>query len=148
VYQYQFNKASDVFAGFIQTETPYYMPTPDGLTQPYVRQPAYNDPIYTAGQRAWGLRAVDSTNILVYGGGLYSFFINDDVSCSSPDAPNGKRICQPQVLSIEGSTSFQAFALSEVASEQMLTINGKEYASWSDNLSVYPNTIGYIKVNI
>ncbi len=148
MYQYQFNKASDVFAGFIQTETPYYMPTPDGLTQPYGRQAAYNDPVYTAGQRAWGLRAVDSTNILIYGGGLYSFFINDNVSCSSPDAPNGRRICQNQVLSIEGSTTLQAFALSEVASEQMLTINGKDYALWSDNLSVYPNTIGYIKYNI
>lgn len=124
------------------------MPTPDALSQPYVRQTAFNDPVYTAGQRPWGLRVVDSTNILVYGGGLYSFFISYDVSCSDPDKPNGKRICQNRILSIEGASSFQAFALSEVASEQMLTIDGKDYANWSDNLSVYTNTIGYIKYNI
>ncbi|KAF9697393.1 hypothetical protein EKO04_004879 [Ascochyta lentis] len=148
LYQYQFSKASDIFAGFIQTETPYYMPTPDALSQPYVRQTTYNDPVYSAGQSAYGLRVVDSSNVLIYGGGLYSFFTNYDVSCSSPDAPNGRRICQNRILSIEGASSFQAFALSEVGVEQMLTINGRDYATWSDNLSVYPNTIGYIKYNI
>jgi glucan 1,3-beta-glucosidase len=148
LYQYQFNKASDVFAGFIQTETPYYQPTPDALHSPYVRQAAYNDPIFAAGQSAWGLRAVDSTNILVYGGGLYSFFTNQNTACSSADAPNGRRICQNQILSLEGTTSFQAFALSEVGVEQMLNINGQNKAIWSDNLSVYPNTIGLIQSNI
>lgn len=137
-----------MFAGFIQTETPYWQPTPDAQSQPYVRQAAFNDPAYAAGQSAWGLRVVDSSNVLVYGGGLYSFFKSYDVSCSSPDKPQGSRICQNRVLSIEGASSFQAFALSEVASEQMLTIDGKDYARWSDNLSVYPNTIGYIKYNI
>lgn len=148
MYQYQFNKASDIFAGFIQTETPYYQPTPDAMSSPYVRQAAYNDPVYVAGQRAWGLRAVDSTNVLVYGGGLYSFFTSYDVSCSNADAANGRRICQNQMLSLEGTTRFQAFALSEVGVEQMLTINGQNKALWSDNLSVYPNTIGLIKSNI
>lgn len=124
------------------------MPTPDALNQPYVRQAAYNDPTYTNGQSAWGLRVVDSKNIMVYGGGLYSFFTNYDVSCSSPSAPQGRRICQNGILSIEGSSSFQAFALSQVGVEQMLTIEGRQYASWSDNLSVYSNTIGYIKYNI
>lgn len=148
LYQYQFNKAADIFAGFIQTETPYYMPTPDALSQPYARQTAYNDPVYAAGQSSYGLRVVDSTNVLIYGGGLYSFFRNYDVSCSDPNAPNGRRICQNRILSIEGASTFQAFALSEVGVEQMLTINGQDRALWSDNLSVYPDTIGYIKYNI
>ncbi|KAF3007407.1 exo-1,3-beta-glucanase [Curvularia kusanoi] len=145
LYQYQFSKASDIFAGFIQTETPYYMPTPDALSQPYARQAAYNDPVYTAGQRPWGLRVVDSTNVQIYGGGLYSFFVNYSTSCSSADAPGGKRICQPRILSIEGASTFKAFALSQVGVEQMLTINNVDYATWSDNVSVYSNTIGYIK---
>jgi glucan 1,3-beta-glucosidase len=137
-----------VFAGFIQTETPYYQPTPDALSSPYTRQAAINDPVFTSGQRAWGLRAVDSTNIQVYGGGLYSFFIDYSTACSSADAPGGKRICQNQILSLEGSTSFQAFALSQVGVEQMLTINGQNKAIWSDNLSVYSNTIGLIQSGI
>jgi len=148
LYQYQFSKASDIFAGFIQSETPYYMPTPDAVSQPYARQSAYNDPVYSAGDRSWGLRVVDSTNVLIYGAGLYSFFIDYSVDCSSADAPNGRRICQSRIVSIEGASSFQAFALSEVGVEQMLTINGQNYANWQDNLSVYSNTIGFVKYNI
>ena len=119
-YQYQFNGASNIFAGFIQTETPYYMPTPDAVSQPYARQSAYNDPVYSAGDRSWGLRVVDSTNVFIYGAGLYSFFIDYSVDCSSADAPNGRRICQSRIVSIEGASSFQAFALSEVGVEQIL----------------------------
>jgi glucan 1,3-beta-glucosidase len=71
------------------------------------------------------------------------------VSCSSPDAPGGARICQNRILSIEGkSTTFQAFALSEVGVEQMLTIDGTDKALWRDNLSVYPDTIGFIQYQI
>lgn len=124
------------------------MPTPDALTQPYAVRTAYNDPVYSAGQSALGLRVVDSTNVLIYGAGLYSFFRSYDVSCSDPTAPNGQRICQNRILSIEGTSSVQVFALSEVGVQQMLTINGQDYALWSDNLSVYPDTIGFIKYNI
>jgi len=155
LYQYQFNAASNIFAGFIQTETPYYMPNPDARTQPYTPSAAYADPDYawacSGGQpvcNAYGLRVLNSQNVMIYGGGLYSFFRNYDVSCSSPDAPGGARNCQTQIFSIEGSSSLQAFALSEVGVEQMLTIDGRDYAKWSDNVSVYPNTIGFIKYRL
>lgn len=78
----------------------------------------------------------------------YSFFKNYDVSCSSPDAANGFRNCQTRIFSIEGASSVQAFALSEVGAEQMLTIDGVDKAKWSDNLSVYSNTIGYLSYNV
>ena len=35
---------------------------------------------------AWGLRIVDSTNILIYGAGLYSFFNNYSTACSNQGA--------------------------------------------------------------
>ncbi|KAH7400751.1 exo-beta 1,3 glucanase-like protein [Phaeosphaeria sp. MPI-PUGE-AT-0046c] len=149
LYQYQFNGAQNIFAGFIQTETPYYMPTPDARNQPYHRSDTYSDPNYANACPAnticdaYGLRVVDSRNVMIYGGGLYSFFKNYDVSCSSPDAPNGYRNCQNQIFSIEGSSSVQWFALNQVGAEQMVTINGEDKAKWSDNLSVYSNTIGY-----
>jgi len=85
---------------------------------------------------------------LIYGGGLYSFFRNYDVSCSAPDAANGFRNCQNQILSIEGDSSIQAYALSEVGAENMLTIDRVDKAKWSDNLSVYPNTIGYLAYGV
>ncbi|KAJ4377825.1 exo-1,3-beta-glucanase [Neocucurbitaria cava] len=146
-------KAQNVFAGFIQTETPYYMPSPDAKTQPYGRSDTYSDPNYATACTsgicdAYGLRVLNSKSILIYGGGLYSFFKNYDVSCSSPDAANGFRNCQTRIFSIEGASSVQAFALSEVGAEQMLTIDGVDKAKWSDNLSVYSNTIGYLAYNV
>jgi glucan 1,3-beta-glucosidase len=148
LYQYQFNGAQNIFAG-IQTETPYYMPNPDARSQPFQRSDVYSDPDYTkacppgAICDAFGLRVLNSRNVMIYGGGLYSFFKNYDVSCSSPDAANGYRNCQNQIFSIEGGSSVQWFALSQVGAEQMITIDGKDKAKWSDNLSVYSNTIGY-----
>jgi glucan 1,3-beta-glucosidase len=149
LYQYQFNDVTNIFAGFIQTETPYYMPNPDARSQPFGRSDAFSDPNYNtacpAGAvcDAFGLRVLNSRNVMIYGGGLYSFFRNYDVSCSSPDAPNGARNCQNRIFSIEGQSSVQWFALNQVGAEQMVTIDGQDKAKWSDNLSVYTNTIGY-----
>ncbi|KAH5082276.1 hypothetical protein HBI82_010620 [Parastagonospora nodorum] len=149
LYQYQFNNAQNIFAGFIQTETPYYMPSPDAKNQPYGRSDAFADPDYNAACPpggicdAYGLRVLNAKNVMIYGGGLYSFFKNYDVSCSSPDAPNGARLCQNQIFSIEGDSSVQWFGLNQVGAEQMVTIDRQDKAKWSDNLSVYPNTIGW-----
>lgn len=145
----QFNGARDVFAGFIQTETPYYMPNPDAKSQPYGRSDAFNDPNYATACPAgicdaYGLRVLNSRNVLIYGGGLYSFFKNYDLTCSAADAPGGARNCQNRIFSIEGDSSVQAFALSQVGALQMLTVDGQDKAQWSDNLSVYPNTIGWV----
>jgi glucan 1,3-beta-glucosidase len=90
------------------------------------------------------MRVLDSTNVLIYGGGLYSFFKNYDVSCSSPTAANNFRNCQTRILSIEGTSSIQAFGFSEVGVEYMVTAAGQDKANWKDNLSVYPTTIGYL----
>jgi glucan 1,3-beta-glucosidase len=148
LYQYQFNDAQNIFAGFIQTETPYYMPSPDARSQPYGRSDEYADPNYNAACPEgicdpYGLRILNSKNVMIYGGGLYSFFRNYDVSCSSPNAPNGFRNCQNQIFSIEGASSVQWFALNQVGAEQMVTIDRQDKAKWSDNLSVYTNTIGF-----
>lgn len=43
---------------------------------------------------------------------------------------------------------MQAFALSQVGAEQMLTIDRVDKARWSDNLSVYSNTIGYLTYRV
>ncbi|PSN72002.1 exo-beta 1,3 glucanase-like protein [Corynespora cassiicola Philippines] len=151
LYQYQFANAKDIFAGFIQTETPYYMPEPDAKSQPYPLNAALNDPDYAKSCPpgicdAWGLRVLNSQNVLIYGGGLYSFFKVYSTDCSRADAPNGLRECQNQIFSVEGNSTLNAYALSQVGALQMLTINGVDKAKWSDNLSVYSNTIGLITV--
>lgn len=77
LYQYQFNDAQNIFAGFIQTETPYYMPNPNARS-PFPVVTALDDPGYDllcpAGSPAncvasLGLRINACKNILVYGAG-------------------------------------------------------------------------------
>ncbi|KAH7088292.1 exo-beta 1,3 glucanase-like protein [Paraphoma chrysanthemicola] len=153
LYQYQFNNAQNIFAGYIQTETPYYMPTPDAKTQPYGRSDAFSDPDYAAACPAgicdaYGLRVLNSKNVMIYAGGLYSFFKNYDVSCSDPNAAGGRRDCQNQIFSIEGDSSVQWYGLNQVGALQMITINRQDKALWSDNLAAYPNTIGYFTYNL
>jgi len=75
--------------GFIQTETPYYQPNPLAPT-PFSVVSSLNDPNFAtscSGQsgncaESWGLRVINSQNVLIYGAGHYSFFNNYDTSKS------------------------------------------------------------------
>ncbi|KAF2645055.1 pectin lyase-like protein [Massarina eburnea CBS 473.64] len=154
LYQYQFANAANIFGGFIQSETPYWQPTPDAKSQPYPIDAALNDPDYNSlcpsGQTcdAFGLRVLNSQNILLYGAGFYSFYRSDDVSCSSDKITT--RDCQNQIISIEGANTsgVTIYGLNEVGALQMLTIDKVDKAGWADALSGYANTIGLITYNV
>ncbi|KAF2464680.1 exo-beta 1,3 glucanase-like protein [Lindgomyces ingoldianus] len=156
LYQYQFANAKDVFAGFIQTETPYWQPNPDAKNQPFPLASALSDPDYNSACQGasgncdtLGLRILDSQNVLIYGAGLYSFFINNNSACSGADIANGKRICQTRIFSVEGkSTNVLIYGLSTVGVEKLITIDGNDKATWSDTLSVYSDTIGLFSYNV
>ncbi|KAH8671422.1 pectate lyase superfamily protein-domain-containing protein [Xylariales sp. PMI_506] len=88
LYQYQLSGASNIFMGMIQTETPYYQPVP-AAPDPWLSSLGLfpNDPVFedcsdSSCSEAWALRVVDSTDIVIYGAGLYSFFSNYDLSCN------------------------------------------------------------------
>jgi glucan 1,3-beta-glucosidase len=89
LYQYQLANTQNLFMGFIQTETPYYQPNPLAPT-PFTVVSSLNDPNFAtscSGQsgncaEAWGLRVINSRNVLIYGAGHYSFFNNYDTSKS------------------------------------------------------------------
>lgn len=64
----------------------YYQPNPQAPA-PFTAVSSLNDPTFSncAGQAAncydaWGLRIVNSKNVLIYGAGHYSFFNNYDGS--------------------------------------------------------------------
>ena len=57
----------------------YYQPNP-GANVPFPVVSALNDPVMSATSDAWGLRILKSSNIFVYGAGLYSFFNNYSTS--------------------------------------------------------------------
>jgi len=92
---------------------------------------------------AWGLRVLNSENILVYGAGHYSFFSNYDTSCSTKSAGEA---CQTQIVDLEGSLSnVNIYNLNTIGSQSMITMSGSSLASWSDNANVYPDTIALFR---
>ncbi|PMD39334.1 glycoside hydrolase family 55 protein [Hyaloscypha variabilis F] len=154
LYQYQFANTKNVFAGQIQTETAYWQPNPNAsVVFPIVS--GWNDPNFAtacvgvSGQcnMGWGLRVVNSSSILVYGAGLYSFFNNYSVTCSnSVVSPGNGGSCQTRIFSVEGTaTDIDVYNLNTVGATQMVTRDGSQVALFGDNVNVYPDTIAYYK---
>jgi glucan 1,3-beta-glucosidase len=82
------------------------------------------------GANAWGLRILSSSNILIYGAGLYSFFDNYSTTCSD------------NIFSLEGTLSnVNVYCLSTVGTTNMITKNGASVALYSANVNTYPDTI-------
>lgn len=151
-YQYQLANTKNLFMGFIQTETPYYQPTPSAPT-PFTVNTALNDPNFAsscAGKsgncaNAWGLRILNSHDVLVYGAGLYSFFNDYSTTCSNMGGPEN---CQNNIFSLEGSISnVNVYNLNTVGTVNMITQNGNTLATYSDNVNVFPDTIALFKAS-
>lgn len=146
LYNYQVVNASAVYLALIQTETPYFQGNP-AATEPYTVNTQFSDPDFTAScpsggscERTWGLRVVDSSDVFVYGAGLYSFFDNYDQTCLETES------CQENMVSVEGSsaqTGVHIFGLSTKASTNMLTLNGQSVALDSDNRNNFCATLAF-----
>ncbi|KAJ2901431.1 hypothetical protein MKZ38_001861 [Zalerion maritima] len=141
LFNYQISNARNVFMGAIQTETPYYQGNPNSLT-PFTVQSAFSDPDFSTScasggdgcTRSWGLRVTDSSDVFLYGGGLYSFFDNYSQDCLDTES------CQENMVSFETST-VHTYGLSTKASTSMLTVNGQSAASDSDNRNNFCATL-------
>jgi glucan 1,3-beta-glucosidase len=92
-YQYQFAGASNVYSGHMQTETPYWQPSP-GPFDVFTPGAFPNDPDYSncgpdpTCKAAWALRILNTTNILIYGAGFYNFFDVSTTTLSEPSQVN------------------------------------------------------------
>lgn len=151
LYQYQFVNTQNIFAGQIQTETPYFAPQPNALV-PFPPVAALNDPDFRASCQgvagncaaAWGLRVINSKNILIYGAGLYSFFSNYSTTCSTFEAG---QTCQERITSIEGSGSSNVniYNLNTIGTRQMINRDGAQVAWYADNVNNFPSCIAVFK---
>ncbi|EHA49255.1 hypothetical protein MGG_17486 [Pyricularia oryzae 70-15] len=149
LYNYQTVNASNVYMALIQTETPYFQGNPEANT-PFNVNANFKDPDFAqscAGKgpgcaRAWGLRAVDSKDVFVYGAGLYSFFENYGQSCLATAS------CQQNMLSLEQSPNVRLFGVSTKASTNMLTVNGKSMALDKDNRNNFCATLAQFSSNL
>ncbi|KAJ6012232.1 hypothetical protein N7522_002587 [Penicillium canescens] len=149
LYQYQLASTKNIYMGQIQTESAYYQPNPLA-TAPFPVVSSIHDPNFTtscAGKgkycaEGWGLRVLDSTGIFIYGAGLYSFFDNNDASCSAQDSG---RSCQNSIFSLEGSSSVSIYNLNTVGSASMVDIDGTSVANQADNLNVFNENIALFR---
>jgi hypothetical protein len=106
-----------------QSETPYYQTNP-AAPAPFTVQGS--DPNFAGSNSpvnmAWGLRVVSSTNVLIHGAGLYSFFDNYAQQCVN--AQN----CQTNMVSIEGNVeNINIFGLSTKAAVNMVTTQAQGF---------------------
>ncbi len=144
MYQYQIDGAQAVFGGFMQTETPYFQPNPPAVN-PFTFNTAYDDPEFTVCANAeaavpckdaWGLRIVNSKNILVYGTGMYSFFNNYNQDCV------GTRNCQQNMIHIQGS-QVDMYTVNTANSVSMILDDGVGTVAGSDNENWFCDTLAF-----
>ena len=145
LYNYQLNNAQNVYMGVIQSETPYYQSNPTVLT-PFIPQTNWTDPTFTdcttpTCQKSWGLRVVSSSNVMVYGAGLYSFFDNYSQDCLATES------CQEHMVSIENCTSeVYLWGLSTKASTNIVTLNAQGVVPQADNMNTFCSTVALFEV--
>ena len=151
LYNYQFRNASNVFLALIQTETPYFQGNPDA-TEPFAVNARYGDPDFAQScaadqtglcRRAWGVRALDSSSdIFIYGAGLYSFFDNYSQDCLETQS------CQAHVVSLEGGSAVHFYGLSTKASVNMVTVDGQGVALDKDNRNNFCATLAFFQPEV
>lgn len=123
IYQYQLYNAQDIYLGHMQTETPYYQPSP-GALQPYTVGSFPADPdfadceIGSPCEMAWALRVIQSTDIFIYSAGLYSFFSNYNTSCNAVES------CQLSLVQTSYTQGLWLFNLFTKGAVEMISILG------------------------
>jgi glucan 1,3-beta-glucosidase len=141
-YQYQLDNTKNVFMTMIQGETPYWQPGP-ALPAPFNPNPAFKDPTYAHCQPgsfgcglSWGLRAVKSSNVYLYGAGLYNFFNNYDQTCLDTES------CQDGMVSLEDNTNLYMYNVNTKASTNMVMAHNTQIlATQADNRNGFCQTI-------
>ncbi|KAJ9260282.1 CAZyme family GH55 [Paecilomyces variotii] len=139
LYNYQIANAKNVYMALIQTETPYYQSNPNALT-PFTPQTSWNDPDFStcttnSCRKAWGVRVFGSSDIHVFGAGIYSFFDNYGQTCLAGES------CQENIVQVDCS-DVHFYGLSTKASTNMVTSSsGKALVPQIENVSNFCSTI-------
>ncbi|KAM7192998.1 Exo-beta-1,3-glucanase [Rhypophila sp. PSN 637] len=126
LYQYQLYNAKNIYLGHIQTKTPYFQPEPvapkpfeDSIAlSRFKSDPSFAGCKADACKEAWGLRIINSQDIMVHSAGLYSWFVNYEQSCLDPES------CQERIMEVRGSSHIVVFNIFTKGVTQIATIGG------------------------
>ncbi|KID86729.1 Pectin lyase fold/virulence factor [Metarhizium guizhouense ARSEF 977] len=122
MYQYELLGAKNVYMGHLQTETPYYQPYPDAL-RPYELGAMTGDPTFgdcndSLCRGAWALRVINSTDVVIYSAGFYSFFQNNWLGCTSNEN------CQLALMETSYSERLWAYNIFTIGNVQVVSPRG------------------------
>ncbi|KAJ7349186.1 exo-beta-1,3-glucanase [Mycena albidolilacea] len=135
LYQYSLVGAQNHYLGLIQTETPYYQPTPVAPS-PFTVNSDFKDPSFDGVKAAWGLSIASSSNILIFGAGLYSFYsAYDQTTCLT--ASN----CQDQILNVDSTSSVYIYSLQTVGTTFQLSLAQAGVVNQSANPNGFAATL-------
>ncbi|KAI8303634.1 exo-1,3-beta-D-glucanase [Colletotrichum sp. SAR11_59] len=136
-YQYLLLGAQDVFMGNIQTESPYYLPKPKAPA-PFTDQVGLfnGDPDFSECPEsephcaaAWALMISGSTNVHIFGAGLYNWF--DDYTQDCIDT----QTCQKHLVHVEESGQIWFYNLYTIGSANMIDAEGSDPIPAKDNIN-------------
>ncbi|TRM62679.1 glycoside hydrolase family 55 protein [Schizophyllum amplum] len=125
------------YLGLIQTETPYFQPSPT-VPEPFALNTDMKDPSFPDGlTSAWALHIANSQDIMVFGAGLYSFFTDYTQECLDTWD------CQPQIVNIESASvsNVYIYQLSTVATVNSLSVDGSPVIKQADNRNGFASTV-------
>ncbi|KAK8080836.1 hypothetical protein PG997_008654 [Apiospora hydei] len=138
-YQYNFNNARNVFAGLLQTESPYYQPTPQppapfqDVVGVFPGDPAYScaaDNEFNGCDQSWAVIVHGLANIFVAGAGLYTWFSTYTQSCID------EHTCQKALLLLSENYNNVWFQnLVTIGAKYMAVMEGQGISAL-DNLNV------------
>jgi glucan 1,3-beta-glucosidase len=152
LYQYQLSDTRDVYIGHMQTESAYYQPLPlarlpfpaiQQLNDPNFELACQRDPTAANCEMGWGLRILNSSNIDIYGAGIYSFFDMYSDRCAARDSEYD---CQTRIVDITGNLQgIKLVGLSTVGTTVMVTENGMDRIGARINNSTFADTLALYK---
>lgn len=139
LYQYQISGAKDVMMGMIQTESPYFQPSPKSPEPFKIGQfpndPSFDDCTTRSCKVSWALRIIDSSSIYTLGAGLYSWFSDYSQSCLKAED------CQQRVVQIEQSRDIWLFNLITKGVIEMVSPVGEIPTFSKDNVNGFMSSI-------
>ncbi|USW54691.1 Putative pectate lyase superfamily protein [Septoria linicola] len=142
LYNYQFSGASNIYIPMMQSETAYMQDNPNSLASFKPRPgPPWHDPTFEncfirTCYKTIAVRIFNSTYIYSYGSGLYSFFQNYDSTCITTTN------CDQYRVYIDQSQGIYMYAMSSIAAENMVIVDGVPLVPAAENYATFANTIG------
>jgi glucan 1,3-beta-glucosidase len=139
IVNYNLAGAANHYLGLPQTESPYFQPNPPPPAPLFTTLPEWKDPIFKDNQTsAWGLHVSESRDILVFGAGLYSFFIDyNSTVCPTVGHVN----CQSEILDVDSQSSVSIYSLATVGTVYQLSIDYCPVIPASQNGNGFSRTV-------